>query len=203
MNKKKTAIAILLTLLIFSISIIVITYIIDNYNSSKGKVTVVQAPDQTKALIPTWVETVVFKLEDLGTNLAKGKAVVADGFNDVYVAANVTDGLPETYWEGATNAYPNILTVDMAAFTKISKIRLRLNPDSIWGKRVETMTILSSNDNKIFSEIVPSKAYDFDPKSGNLVTIVLDSPIENQYIRVEFKGNTGAKAGQVAELEVY
>jgi hypothetical protein len=166
-------------------------------------VTIVPVPQQTKALIPKWVETVVFKLEDLGTNLAKGKIAVADGYNDVYEAVNTTDGKVDTYWEGSSNAYPNSLTVDLATATKISKIRLRLNPDSIWGKRVQNMSILGSTDNKNFKELVPSKGYEFDPKTGNLVTITLATPIDEQFVRVEFKGNTGAKAGQVAEFEVY
>ena len=203
MNKRKTVIAILAILLILSMSIIAITFVIDNDNSSKSTVTIVPVPQQTKALIPKWVETIVFKLEDLGNNLAKGKVVVADGYNDVYEAVNATDGKVDTYWEGSSNAYPNSLTVDLATATKISKIRLRLNPDSIWGKRVQTMTILGSTDNKNFKELVPSKGYQFDPKTGNLVTITLATPIDEQFVRVEFKGNTGAKAGQVAEFEVY
>ena len=203
MNKRRTVIAILAILLILSVSIIVITFVIDNDNLSKSTVSIVPVPKQSTALIPKWVETSVFKLEDLGANLAKGKVVVANGFNDVYEAKNATDGKPETYWEGAANAYPNTLTVDLATTTKISKIRLRLNPDSIWGKRVQTFAILGSNDSKDFKELVTSKGYEFNPKSGNLVTITLATPIDERYVRVEIKGNSGAKAGQISEFEIY
>jgi hypothetical protein len=40
------------------------------------------------------------------SNLAAGKAVTASGHADVYVAGNVTDSNPSTYWEGVNNAFP-------------------------------------------------------------------------------------------------
>lgn len=42
----------------------------------------------------------------------------------------------------------------------------------------------------------------FDPKTGNQVVIDIDN-VKMQYIRLTFTKNTGAVAGQIAELEVY
>lgn len=205
MKKSKDIIGVLAIVLILSLGITAVTFVLDNGSEPKvkGTITKVSSPDQTKALIPKWAEATNFVLEDLGTNIAKGKPVTADAYQDVYEAVNATDGKVDTYWEGKANAYPNTLTVDLGASSNIGKIRLRLNPDKIWSKRVQTFTILGSLDGKDFKELVPSTNYQYDPKTGNLVTISLPTPAPERFVRLQFTLNTGAYGGQVAEFEVY
>ena len=47
-----------------------------------------------------------------------------------------------------------------------------------------------------------TKEYEFNPKSGNEVTIPFDE-VKAQYVRVTITKNTGAKGGQLAEFEIY
>ena len=62
--------------------------------------------------------------------------------------------------------------------------------------------IEASDDGQNYTEVIPSTDYDFDPKTGNQVVIDIDN-VKMQYIRLTFTKNTGAVAGQIAELEVY
>jgi hypothetical protein len=205
MNKSKNIIGILAIILILSLGVIAETYVLGDNSSSKvaGTITKVSTPEQSKALIPKWAEAVDFELENLGENIARGKNATADAFQDVYEGSYSTDGDVKTYWEGKANSYPNNLTVDLGASTKVGKLRLRVNPDKIWGKRAQTFSILGSTDGKEFKEIVASTAYQYDPKTGNQVTIDLPEGTVVQFIKAQFTANTGAVGGQVAEFEVY
>ena len=80
---------------------------------------------------------------------------------------------------------------------------LALNPDPIWGKRTQTFSISVSNDGENYIELLPTSNYDFDPNTGNLVVIDNFKETKAQYVQLTFTGNTGATAGQIAELEVY
>jgi len=84
----------------------------------------------------------------------------------------------------------------------IHTVVVGLNPAQIWGKRTQTFKIEASDDGQNYTEVIPSKDYDFDPKTGNQVVIDIDN-VKMQYIRLTFTKNTGAVAGQIAELEVY
>ena len=205
MKKNKNIIGILAIILILSIGITAETYVLGDNSSSKvaGTITKVSTPEQSMVLTPKWAEETIFVLDKLGTNIAEGKAITADSFNDVYEAVNAADGKVETYWEGKANAYPNNLTIDLGVPTKISIVRLRLNPDKIWGKRVQTFTLLGSADGSDFKELVSSMNYQFDPKTGNQVTIKLTEIANVRFIKAQFTENTGAVGGQVAEFEFY
>lgn len=205
MNKSKNVIGILAIVLILSLGVTAETFVYDVGSSPKvkGTVTTVASPEQSKVLVPKWAETTVYVPEDLGTNIAAGKPVEADAFEDVYVAANANDGKVETYWEGKANSYPNTITVDLGASGKVGKIRLRVNPDKIWGKRVQTFSVLGSTDGSAFTEVVPSTGYQYDPKTGNQVTIKLPNTTDMRFVRLVFTGNTGANGGQIAEFEVF
>ncbi|WP_163192333.1 discoidin domain-containing protein [Clostridium thermarum] len=205
MNKNKHVIAALSIILILSLGVIAESYVLGDNKASKiaGTVTKVSTPEQSRVMTPKWAEASEYEFEDLGENIAVGKTATADSFQDVYEGKYSTDGDINTYWEGKANSYPNNLTVDLGAPTKIVKLRLRVNPDKIWGKRVQTFSILGSNDGNDFKEIVPSTDYQYDPKTGNQVTIDLPQGTEVQFIRAQFTANTGAVGGQVAEFEVY
>jgi polygalacturonase len=166
------------------------------------KFTVITPPVQAKPFVPTWAAPAVVPDTNFGVNLAKNKDITCNAYVDVYVAKNANDGDDKTYWEGASNKYPNQLTVDLTKEETIKHIVLKVNPANLWGARTETFTVLGSSDGTNFTSIAPAADYQFDPATGNLVVINLDS-IKTRFIRLEFTGNTGANAGQVAEFEIY
>jgi hypothetical protein len=134
-----------------------------------------------------------------GVNLAVGKPITASGHVHTFVAANANDDNAATYWEG--NANPSTLTVSLGANAVVTSVVVKLNPDPIWGPRTQTFQVLGRDqDAGQFVSIVNSRPYDFSPSSGNLVTIPVTATTAD--VRLEFTGNTGAPAGQVAELQV-
>jgi hypothetical protein len=168
-----------------------------------GKITIIPSPKQDKEETPTWANETTAVIEDLGQNLALKKTVADNGNNDVYEAKNVVDGIPQTYWEGMPAGYPNIITVDLETSKRVSKVRVRLNPEVVWSKRVQNFSVLGSADGKTFNEVVSAKDYDFDPKTGNLALVAFDQAVEAQFIQLQFFKNTGASAAQISEFEVY
>ncbi|MFC6161425.1 discoidin domain-containing protein [Kribbella jiaozuonensis] len=134
-----------------------------------------------------------------GSNLALHKPITASGYTFTYVPANANDDDVTTYWEG--NANPATLTTQLGSNADLSSIVVRLNPDSAWGPRTQTFSILGrEQSSSTFTTIVGSAAYNFSPSSGNSVTIPVSARVAD--VRLNFTGNTGAPAGQVAELQV-
>ncbi len=169
------------------------------------QVTTINAIDQTEAMEhPDFVKEEYAAAIPEGENIALGKKATSDSFTQSYTARKVTDGIATgvSYWEGSPKSYPNIITLDLEEVNSIHTIRVCLSPMSIWGKRTQDFSVLISNDNETFTEIVPSKQYTFDPDRGNEVQIKLDN-IEARYIQLSITANSGAAAGQIAELEVY
>jgi hypothetical protein len=136
-----------------------------------------------------------------GTNLAVGKPIVESGHEFTYVATNANDNDVTTYWEGNGGGYPNTLTVSLGSNASISSIVVRLNPDPAWGPRTQTFQVLGRDQSGgSFTSIAASAPYDFNPSSGNQVTIPVSATAAD--VRLQFTANTGAPAGQVAEFQV-
>jgi hypothetical protein len=134
-----------------------------------------------------------------GSNLALHKPITASGSTFTYVPANANDDDVTTYWEG--NANPATLTTELGSNADLSSIVVRLNPDSVWGARTQTFSVLGREQSATgFTTIVGSASYAFDPASGNAVTVPVSARVAD--VRLNFTGNTGAPAGQVAELQV-
>lgn len=136
-----------------------------------------------------------------GTNYAAGRPAAASSTEWTYVAANAVDGQAGTYWEGAGGQYPSTLDVSLAAPTRLSSARVRLNPDAAWGARTQTFSVWGRTGTGSWQELKASAGYAFAPASGNLVDVPLTGTVTD--VRLRFTGNTGAGNGQVAELEVY
>jgi beta-glucanase (GH16 family) len=136
------------------------------------------------------------------SNLALGKAITASSVQQTYVATNANDGNATTYWEGAPNTYPNVLTVDLGSTKTVSKVVLKLNPDSAWSTRTQTLSILGSTDNVTYTSIVGSTVYTFNPATGNTVTITFTGA-GRRYVRLNITANSGSTGGQISEFEVY
>ncbi len=135
-------------------------------------------------------------------NLALGSPIVANNKIYDFVGSKAADGDISTYWEGAANKYPNTLQVDLVNSQKLDIAVLKLNPQKIWGKRVQTITVETSDNGTDFTTLIPESNYEFNPLTNkNTVVIKLDT--KARYLRFVFTKNTGANAGQLAELEVY
>ncbi len=134
-----------------------------------------------------------------GPNLAAGKPASESGHADVYVASNVTDGNPGTYWESVNNAFPQWVQVDLGSAVSIDQVVLKL--PSGWESREQTLAVQGSTNGTGFSDLKPSASYTFNPGTGNSVAIDFASA-SARYVRVLFSANTSWPAGQLSELEV-
>lgn len=170
-----------------------------------SNVTIHEAIEQTASMEhPDFIKEEYTLILPEGENIALKKKVEASNFNDVYTPRKVVDGIATgpSYWEGKGNTYPNTITVDLEEEATIHAIRICLSPMAIWGKRVQTFSVHTSNDGEKFTELYPSKDYTFDPDTGNEVQFLFDD-ISTRYVKLEFTGNTGSGGAQVAELEIY
>jgi hypothetical protein len=118
------------------------------------------------------------------------------------VAGNVTDGSTSSYWESASNSFPQWVQVDLGAATSVSRITLDLPPSTAWATRSQTLSVLGSTDGSAFSTLVASASYTFNPATGNTVTITFPSASE-RYVRVNITANSGWPAGQVSDFQIY
>ena len=136
-----------------------------------------------------------------GSNLAVGKPITASSVIHTFVAENANDNSLTTYWEGAAGSYPNTLTVKLGANADISSVVLKLNPDSSWGSRTQNIQVLGREQSASgFSSLAAAKDYTFDPASQNAVTVPVDARVAD--VQLRFTANSGATAGQIAELQV-
>lgn len=166
-------------------------------------VTLVQAPEQDDfEPHPEW-KLPEPEVIDYGENLALGKSVTENGHTQVYHCRNVNDEDTLTYWEGRADDYPNELTIDMEESLTISGVRVLLNPRPNWGTRKQEIEVQISSDNENFTTVYPKTTLTFDPQIGNYAYMEFDAPADGQYVKVIFYSNTGAAAGQAAEVEIY
>ncbi|MBM9508175.1 discoidin domain-containing protein [Actinacidiphila acididurans] len=135
-------------------------------------------------------------------NLAAGKPTAESGHADVYGSGNAVDGNASTYWESTNNAFPQWLRVDLGSAVAVNQVVLKLPPSTAWAARTETLSVQGSSDGSTFSDLVASAGYNFDPATGNTVTINFNQAT-TRYVRLNFTGNTGWPAGQISEFEVY
>ncbi len=134
-----------------------------------------------------------------GSNLALNKPIEASSVIHTFVATNANDGNTATYWEGST--YPATLTVKLGANASVSSVVVKLNPDSSWGTRSQTFSVLGRDQSgTAYTQIVGPATYVFNPSAANTVTIPVSATTAD--VRLSFTANTGAPSGQVAELQV-
>lgn len=167
-------------------------------------VTVVEAPEQTKAQRPACFpdpEANYIPMPET-ENLAVGKPISSGEHTDVYVAANVNDGKTDTYWE--SKGFPAEMTIDLGSSRKISTVAVRLNPSAIWEARSQEIAVFISADGMNFTELVPAARYDFNPDTGNRIRIDFDAA-ETQFVKLIFTMNSSSRTGgaQAAEIEIY
>ncbi|CAM5298804.1 Coagulation factor 5/8 type domain-containing protein OS=Streptomyces glaucescens OX=1907 GN=SGLAU_02295 PE=4 SV=1 [Streptomyces glaucescens] len=116
------------------------------------------------------------------------------------MAANANDVNPATYWESA--GFPSTLTVKLGSNADVEAVRVRLNPDQVWGPRTQAIEVLGREQSASgFTSLKARADYAFSPSSGsNTVTI----PVTGRYadLQLKFFSNSGAPGAQVAEFEV-
>ncbi|MEV7971067.1 CARDB domain-containing protein [Sphaerisporangium sp. NPDC088356] len=136
-----------------------------------------------------------------GSNLAVGKPITASGSVFTFVPTNANDNNVATYWEGNGGAYPNTLTVQLGANADVNSVVVKLNPDSSWGTRTQTIQVLGREQSATtFSNLSSAAVYTFNPASGNTVTIPVSGRVAD--VQLKFTSNSGAPAGQAAEFQV-
>lgn len=138
-------------------------------------------------------------------SLTFGKAITASEHEDVYVASNITDGNPLTYYESKKGEFPAYIIVDMAEVYDIRYISLYLPPLMQWVTRTQTITIYTSIDGANYEEIVAEKDYTFNPNTGNVVEIKLEQAHSARYVKFVFTNNTslGGEGAQVSEISIF
>ena len=166
--------------------------------------TIVAAPEQTKAQRPPCFpdpEANYIPMPE-GENYALGKPDSSGEHTDVSVIENVNDGKTDTYWE--SKGFPAEVSIDLGESRSISTAAVRLNPSSIWEARTQEIAVLVSADGESFTEAAAAAKYDFDPNTGNRIRI--DFPAaEARFVKLVFTLNTSSRTGgaQAAEIEVY
>lgn len=134
-------------------------------------------------------------------NLAQGKTISASSVGDVYAAVNANDGNQGSYWESASNAFPQWIKVDLGAGSSVNQVVLKL--PAAWESRTQTLSVQGSTDDTSYSNLAASAGYVFNPSSGsNSVTIPFTATTA-RYIKINFTANTGWPAAQLSEIEVY
>lgn len=166
--------------------------------------TVVAAPEQTKAERPPCFpdpEENYIKLPET-VNLAEGKPTQSGEFTDVYVGTNINDGKTDTYWE--SKGWPAEVVVDLQGTYHVATAAVRLNPSAIWEPRQQEIAIAVSTDGVNFTEVVGPAMYQFDPETGNRIRIDFTA-VDAAYVKFVFTKSTASRTGgaQAAEIEVY
>lgn len=133
-------------------------------------------------------------------DLARGRAVSASGYTQVYGPGNAVDANAGTYWESVNNAFPQWIQVDLGSVVAAGRLVLKLPPS--WGARTQTLAITGSTDGSAFTTLAAAAARTFDPASANTVTITFPAATI-RHLRVTATANTGWPAGQLSALEVY
>jgi hypothetical protein len=137
------------------------------------------------------------------TNIASGQPASASSVNSPYVASNLTDPDPSTYWESANGSFPQWAQVDLGQSYSIDQVTLKLPPSTAWGARTQTLSLLGSTDGSNFSTIVGSAGYTFDPNANNNTVTITFNATTARYVRANITANTGWSAGQLSDFEVF
>ncbi|MBP2477108.1 hypothetical protein JOF53_005980 [Crossiella equi] len=135
-----------------------------------------------------------------GTGLAVRQPVAASSAEAAHTAAALTDGDQTTYWQSAGAALPQWAQVDLGTEQHIDGLTLRLPKG--WAKRTQQLAVQASRDGVGFDTLLTHRAVTFDPGRDN--TVRLDFPAATtRYLRLDVRENSGAKAAQLAEVEVH
>ncbi|HEX4722769.1 MAG TPA: choice-of-anchor D domain-containing protein [Pseudonocardiaceae bacterium] len=137
------------------------------------------------------------------TNMALGKATSQSSNTQNLVSANVTDGNQTSYWESANNAFPQWVQVDLGSAQSVSRVVLQLPPNTAWGSRTQTLSLLGSTDGSNFTTIVGSANHTFDANANNNTVTITFPATTQRFFRVNITANTGWPAAQISEFQIW
>ena len=191
-------------LIVLSLAAIVCAYFGVFEPKTDPGLTIVAAPEQTKAQRPPCFpdpEANYIPMPET-ENLALGKPISSGEHTDVYVATNVNDGKTDTYWE--SKGFPAEMTINLESSRKFSTVAVRLNPSAVWEARTQEIAVFISADGTNFTELAPAARCDFNPDTGNRIRIDFDTT-EAQFVKLIFTMNSSSRTGgaQAAEIEIY
>jgi hypothetical protein len=157
----------------------------------------------TQSDTPSAVGEVPFHKVKVYANLGVGKKIVASSVTtDDYPPTAANDGDPYTYWESTAKQFPQTLTLDLGSQQPISRVLLRLPPQTAWEKREQIVAVSASVDGNSYAELAPAQSLTFDPASDNAVEVTFTSATA-RYVRITVTGNTSWAAAQISEFEVF
>lgn len=202
----------IIVLSVILVGLLVVFFLLGDAQTSSGdlaipktELTVIEAMDQTESMAhPAFITEAYDFIEIEGDNIALEAVIEATSFTQSYTARKANDGDTSgaSYWEGEADTYPCGLTLNFETTVTPHAIRLQLNPASVWGKRLQSYYIEYSVDGESYTTLFEETSYAFDPDYGNEVVLTFDA-VSMQYLRIMFTENTGASAGQLAEISVY
>lgn len=167
---------------------------------TNGKVTFQVDPTLVKHVRATKT-TAKIEVHEAAAGATLQATYSASSTNQSYGPGNVGDGSQGTYWESANNAFPQWIQADLGAALKTDQVVLKL-PAANWGTRTQTLAVQGSTDGNTFTDLVPSRGYEFNPAANNTVTIDFTAAT-TRYVRLRITANTGWPAGQISEFEVH
>lgn len=199
----RNGLAVCLIAVIAATSAVTVSAVRQKNGAVNPNVTLVTSPPQAEFEVhPEWTLPEPEEI-DYGENLALGKPITQNGSTQIYQCRNAVDGDRYTYWEGAQEDYPNIITVDLEEAKSISGFGILLNPRQIWSARTQEVEIQISDDGDRFTTLLPKQTVEFDPLTDNRCYLPLEGQASTRFVRFVFTANSGAKAGQAAEVEIY
>jgi hypothetical protein len=136
------------------------------------------------------------------SNLAAGRPVTATSVGDVYVASNAVDNNASTYWESASNAFPQSITVDLGSSQSVGRLVLKVPPATAWETRTQAIAVSGSTDGSSYTTVKAAAAYTFNPATGNTVTVTFPAT-SRRYLRLTVTANTAWPAAQFSDLQAY
>ena len=138
------------------------------------------------------------------TNLALGAAMTASSTYSGFPASNANDGNTSTYWESQDGAgYPQTLTANLGSVQSLGSVTLDLPPSSAWSTRTETLSVLGSTNDSAWTTLVGSAGTPSTRRPGTPSPSACRPAPASQYLELDFTGNTGWSAAQVAEFEIF
>ena len=199
--KKKLFVLLLAAAVLLTVSFPVCA---ENADSIETIVTIVPAPDQTKAERPPCFPDPADQYIPLPDteNFALNKPVISGAHADVYVSRNVNDGKTDTYWE--SKGWPAEMVIDLQGVYTVRTAAVCLNPSSIWEPRIQEIAVLVSSDGENYTQAAGPEKYPFDPETGNRIRIDFD-PVEASFVKLVFTMSTAARTmgAQAAEICIY
>lgn len=140
-------------------------------------------------------------IEFYPASLTYNKSISATNHSDVYVAGNLVDGDPLTYYEAAEA--PAEIIVDMAEIYQVTYVSLALPPLAQWGSRSQEIEVLVSTNGTNYETLVEKELYVFDSLQGNIVVFQFDTGIQARYLKVIIHSNSSGYGAQLSEINVF